>query len=221
MREALSIIIQEMQKEYTIKKSRFDSLKEQEEELTAKERAVAEYNEMLEKVLYLLSKTSEFKRRQACKKFEEIGTMALQNIMSPDFRLEIEIKEDTASPEVEIYVISEDNGILVKNTPEDDRGGGIVDIVSVSLRIGYLEITNTDGPIILDEPGKHIDESHIDLMSNFLNNISVRLDRQIIYNTHSNYMARNSKKTIRVHKVDGISQIENIGGVLNNGEVSE
>ena len=218
MRESLTKIIQEMQTDYSIKKSQLEVLEGQKVELEERERTILEYSNLLEKVLYLLNKTSEFKRRQACKKFEDIGTMALQNVMSPDYRLEIEIKEDALAPEVEIYVISDQNGDMIRNTPEDDRGGGIVDIVSVALRVGYLEATNTDGPIILDEPGKHIDEAHIDLMSAFLNNIAVRLDRQIIYNTHSNYMARNSKRTIRIQKIDGESQIVEIIGGGVSGE---
>lgn len=221
MRESLTKIIQEMQTDYSIKKSQLEVLEGQKVELEERERTILEYSNLLEKVLYLLNKTSEFKRRQACKKFEDIGTMALQNVMSPDYRLEIEIKEDALAPEVEIYVISDQNGDMIRNTPEDDRGGGIVDIVSVALRVGYLEATNTDGPIILDEPGKHIDEAHIDLMSAFLNNIAVRLDRQIIYNTHSNYMARNSKRTIRIEKINNESKVVEIIGGIANGEVQQ
>lgn len=182
-----------------------------------------EYATVLEQTNILLQKTGEYQRTQSCRQIELIGTSALQYIMGPDFKLEVELKDirrvdgdkqrfqaDVRKrPEAEIYIVSVENGMEVRNRPQDSRGGGIVDIVSMAMRIGMLEAVDPpiDGPLILDEPGKHVSEEYIVAFAEFINTISRQLDRQIIMVTHSPYMAASADKKFNMNIENGVSKV--------------
>jgi len=185
-----------------------DSLTQELQESQAELESLQEYTLVLEQTNVLMQKLAEHQRRRVCQQIEELGTYALQHVFGSKFRMELVLK-DGAKPEIEIYVISIEKGVEVKNTPKDSRGGGIVDIVSLALKIVILEIyePKIDGPIILDEPGKHVSREHIEPLANFLLWVSSKFDRQIILITHNPYLAEIADRRIRVHIKDGKSEI--------------
>ena len=161
------------------------------------------------KASYLLQKTAEKQREFIKDKIEKLGTAALQSIFGPQFELNIELNQAKTKPECKIYVTETIGENKVTREPQDFTGGGVVDIVGLSLRFAMLQVYDEpriEGSVILDEPGKHVSKEYSNLLSEFLKILSESLDRQIIFVTHNEYMANNSDIVIRVSKEGNTSK---------------
>jgi len=185
------------------------------EEINKKSLKLAETEKELDiydKVNILLQKTSEFAREQAKKQIEGLVTNCLQYIFDSSIEFKIEIEESYGKPNAEFYIVSQYGDEQIKTKPEYSRGGGIVDIISLALRIAFLQIHRPliEGPIILDEPAKHVSEEYIFNVSEFLKQVSEMFNRQIIMVTHNNHLASIASKSYRVELKDTVSIVEEI-----------
>ena len=208
--ERLKSQLNVMRDEYSQRKGKRDTLLSATQAKSVRLEEIENGLAVLNQVNALLQKTSEFQRKTACKQIEDLGTYALQFIFGKNYRLSIELKEAKSKPEAEIYVITMEDGREVKNIPQDDRGGGVVDIVSLALKIVSLQAyrPQIDGPIILDEPGKHVSSEHIEPLANFLKEIGERFNRQIIIITHNEYLAEVADRKLTVNMIGGISKVK-------------
>lgn len=168
--------------------------------------------ELLEKVIILFQKTSEFARNQAKSQIENLVTKCLQFIFESNVKFTIEIEELRNKANAEFYVVDETEDLQIKTKPELSRGGGVVDIVSLALRIAFLQIhkPSIEGPLILDEPAKHVSQEFINNVGEFLKQTSEMFNRQIIMITHDNYLASLSDKSYKVNLIDTISLVKEI-----------
>lgn len=176
---------------------------------------ISKYNESiatLERVAILLQKTAERQRAYVCNQIELIGTSALQYVYGTGYELKLEMNSGKKKAECELWVVETmPNGTQVKLKPQDSKGGGVTDIVSIALRFAILQVYNSpeiDGPAILDEPGKHVSKEFSSLLSDFLITLSEQLGRQQIVVTHNDFMAESAPNAIKVKREDGISIIE-------------
>lgn len=156
--------------------------------------------DLLEQVAILFQKTSVFAREQAKVQIESIVTKCLQYVFNTDIKFVIEIEELRNKANAEFYVITEADDTIIKTKPEQSRGGGIVDIVSLALRIAFLQIHKPpiDGPLLLDEPAKHVSNEYIYNVGDFLQQTSEMFNRQIIMVTHDQHLAALGSKVYRV-----------------------
>lgn len=168
--------------------------------------------ELLEKVTILFQKTSEFARNQAKSQIENLVTKCLQFIFESNVKFTIEIEDLRNKANAEFYVVDETEDLKIKTKPELSRGGGVVDIVSLALRIAFLQIhkPSIQGPLILDEPAKHVSQEFINNVGEFLKQTSEMFNRQIIMITHDNYLASLSDKSYKVNLIDTVSIIKQI-----------
>lgn len=167
-------------------------------------------NETFEQARMLLQKAGTDARESARKRLEETVTDALRYVFGPDFEFLIELKESRGRVEAEFYVVSEQNGEQIKTKPEDACGGGVVDIISIALRVALLQIhTNPTirGPIILDEPGKHVSADYTMKLATFLKQLSQTFNRQIILSTHQPDLANIADMTHTVELKGGKSVV--------------
>lgn len=156
--------------------------------------------ELLSKVNILFQKTSEFAREQAKNQIELLVTKCLQFIFESDIEFLIEIEEQRGKSSAEFYVINKIEDMLVKTKPELSRGGGVVDIVSLALRIAFLQThkPKIQGPLILDEPAKHVSDEFIFNVADFLKQTSELFNRQVIMVTHNHHLAAIGSNAYRV-----------------------
>lgn len=114
---------------------------------------------------------------------------------------------------------------MIRTRPQDSRGGGIVDIVSIALRIAMIQLHNDppiNGPIILDEPGKHVSAAFSIKLAEFLKFISVQFNKQIIFVTHNEDLRAIADKTYTVALKDGKSVVmESVRVPQQNGSFAE
>lgn len=166
----------------------------------------------LEKLTILFQKTSRYARNQGKIQIESLTTRSLKYIFKRDYDFQIEISEKRNTSSADFFVLEETDNGLVKTKPEISKGGGIVDIVSLALRMAFLENyrPKVEGPLILDEPAKHVSEEYIFDIGDFLLQFSQQMNRQIIMITHNNHLASLAKTSYKVSQEDGISHVEKI-----------
>lgn len=163
--------------------------------------------ELLSKVDILFRETSNYAREQIKINIEDTVTAFLNTIFDEVISFEIELITDQASPAANFYVKTELDDRIIKVNPVDSRGGGIVDIVSLALRFSILDIykNGLKGPIILDEPAKHVSYQYIDNVGKLINQVALIKDRQIIIITHNNYLAESGDLVYEITQYDGES----------------
>lgn len=191
-----------MQSDLNIKKDRLERATKRKEDI---ENKIASVDlESSEQAFKVLQKLSERQRNAAKERLEELGTQALQYSMGPNYRMVIEIPDSSRRPQAYLYIIDDETG--VKTDPLDDNGGGIVDIISIALRLVVLQSYETehgvpeiDGPILLDEPFKMVSKEYIPMLSDFLKKISKDFDRQIIMVTHNEFLAESCESEIKIN----------------------
>ncbi|WP_148465993.1 ATPase [Peptoniphilus harei] len=183
-----------------------DQLEKIEKKLEDKEK----YSEVLTQVSLLFQKTSEFAREQSKRQIEDTVTKCLQFIFETDIEFLIELSEARSVPIAEFYVQSNySEGYSIKTKPEIARGGGVVDIISLALRIAFLQQNQPilSGPLILDEPGKHVSNDYTFNLGEFLKQSSNVFNRQIIMVTHNPHLSQISNKAFQVKNKKGISEV--------------
>lgn len=213
-------MIQTAKMELLTRQAKRDLLNQQLEEIITKEEVKRQEKEVLEKVKQLFHWSAEHARLQAKQQLETLVTNALQYVFGPSFRFEIELATHGGNPTAEFYVVTEWDGQVVKNKPQEARGGGIVDLVSLSLRIALLETVKPrlSGPIILDEPGKHVSEDYIVQMVEFIKSLSETFGRQIIFVTHNTHLSESGDSAYYVRLIGGKSEVTK-ARYLDNGNV--
>ncbi|MSS42943.1 ATPase [Anaerosalibacter bizertensis] len=189
-----------------------DKILEQIKDISADISTISKNVEVLEKVNILLQKTSEYAREQAKKQIEVIVSNCLQYIFDSNMEFIIEIEELYGKPNAEFYVITKEGKNIIKTKPELSRGGGVVDIISLALRISFLQVHKPliQGPLILDEPAKHVSEDFIFNVADFLKRTSEMFDRQIIMVTHNNHLSSVSTNSYRVQLKGTESKVEKV-----------
>ena len=162
-------------------------------------------------VQMLLTKVVDYARRQTVTRIEETVTAALQTVLADNsLRFEVEIGERNKTATAEWRVVSRYGNTEVSNNPEDARGGGIVDIVSLALRLALLERSRPrpEGPVILDEPAKMVSAEYAENLAYFLHSYAQKTGRQFIVVTHNETLARSGDKAYRVTKNEaGVSEV--------------
>lgn len=171
-----------------VRKSLAEELAEKREQLAA----MKHYEETLQQVSRLFLMAAEYARANAKATMEKIVTTGLRGVFPGDLSFEIELDNREDRPEASFLVASTYGGTLeVKNEPRDARGGGIVDIISLALRVAMLETSEPEilGPLVLDEPAKHVSEEYMPGVGEFLRRIYEAFERQIIMVTHNQELA--------------------------------
>lgn len=208
--------LEERLKKAELKWTRLDAerklLEEQLERKKTELERLKETIDVYEKARTLLQQSAEYAREQAKQQMETIVTNALQYVFGPLFSFQIEIEDSGNKATAEFYVVTEYEGVKVKTRPEDSRGGGVVDIVSLALRVAILETIQPrrSGPLLLDEPGKHVSNDYILQLYEFLKSLSTMFERQIIMITHNYHLAQSGDQAFEVTLKDGVSSITKI-----------
>lgn len=164
--------------------------------------------ERLEILLTLFNQTAQYARRDTKEDIEKLVSECLKMIFESELLFEIEFTESRGKAAAEFYVAEVIDGKKELYKPEISRGGGVVDSVSLALRIAFLLKFGdlADGPIMLDEPAKHLSDDYIMQIAEFLKQISKMTDRQILFITHNAHLAETGDVTYFVDKRMGLSE---------------
>lgn len=162
-----------------------------------------------EQVGVLFAHTAEAAREQMRRHVEHTVTAALQAVFGQDFAFKIELAVKAGQPVAEWRVSSPYGDTTLETDPEDARGGGIVDVVSMALRLAVLELyqPKLQGPIILDEPARCLSAEHQPAFAEFLQAYSNETRRGVIMVTHSDVLAAGGTRRYIVSQSLGHSEV--------------
>jgi DNA repair exonuclease SbcCD ATPase subunit len=172
------------------------------EQIVSSEKKIKELDvkkELYRKSVELLILVEQSAKEVIKKGFEEIVTYALQYILnSGDYCLSLEFGRRGNLQEVNFNLQTPDC-----NEPHDpliSSGGGVLDILSLALRVSLLELTKPkiEGFLILDEPFKHLSTNYLESASKFIKVINNRINRQIIMVTHKKELVIDSNNNIEI-----------------------
>lgn len=184
--------------------------------------------EVWAQVQALFGKASEYARTQLKTKLEQTVTAALQAVFGVEtIRFEVEMKATNGQPSATWQIVSDIGDVPVTASPEDAHGGGIVDVVSLALRLALLELARPkiEGPIIFDEPAKMVSAEYLPNLAAFLKQYAKATNRQILMVTHAPTLAEIADVSYWVTQKDGISRVGMgdvwKGEVNNNAQQSD
>jgi DNA repair exonuclease SbcCD ATPase subunit len=136
----------------------------------------------------------------ASQELSKLGTTALQYGFGPKYEMQVEMAGTSKKPETNVWVVK-NKKYDEREDPIDDNGGGVVDIMGTAMRIVTLDNYTEpvlDGPIIFDEPFKHVSTEYVPAMSEFTYNVSRDFGRQVIAVTHTDYLSAMTDSNIYV-----------------------
>ena len=203
--------IEEKKAIYNNQKGQKEQLEENKEEIIKRLDKCKSEIDLLDQVNIYLQQVSDHARHQAKEQIEALVTQALQFVFGEQFSFEVEIEEKRSRPAAEFYVVSEYEDQTIKNRPQDARGGGVVDVVSLALRVAVLQTFSRPkilGPLVLDEPTKHVSEEYITRVTKFLKNVSEMYGRQIIVVTHQQHLSQVADKAFLVELSGSKSEVK-------------
>lgn len=162
-----------------------------------------------EQVQILLSKASEFARQQITSHIEQVVTAALVAVFGEGLSFRIMIGDRGGQPTAEWQVVSQYGDVEVAGDPENSRGGGVSDVVSMALRLAAVELIKprVEGPVLFDEPGKHVSKEYAANLAYFLKQYAAKAGRQVVIITHNAQLADAADKTYLVRQIDGRSEV--------------
>lgn len=153
---------------------------------------------------------AEYARNKSKSTMESLVTNALGIVFPGDLKFNIDTEEKGEKTEAYFTVSSTYGGEhIVKTEPQESRGGGIVDIIALALRVSLLETSRPvlNGPLILDEPAKHVSQEYSHNVAEFLNLVVKTFERQVIMVTHNSYLADSGDQAFEVKIENGVTHV--------------
>lgn len=192
------------------RRGQLESLEEQKRLKEARVNQLRKQVDDLRQVVRLFGLAGEYARHESKESLERLVTSALKLVFQADHAFHIEYEERGERTEAEFQVSSTYGGDLeVKNDPRESRGGGVVDVISLALRVALLENSHPPmaGPLILDEPGKHVSEQNVLQVAEFLNAVCSSFGRQVIMVTHNHHLADAGARSYHIEIRNGESVV--------------
>lgn len=217
----------ELQSGYISKKAIKDRIEDEVIDYTNKINQLTDENDILSKVILVLTESSNIARNNAKNHFEKIITEALQYVtQSTDYEFIIQEMVDRSKASYEFFIKTTINGEESLQSPKDANGGGFVDIISVAAKYAYLELFHDPkiqcGTVFLDEPGKMIDEQRSIKFAEYIKELGKNYNKQTIMITHNTslkdiadqtyYVSQNANLISQVSELQDVplANIENI-----------
>lgn len=204
----LAVTLADYRSRYDRARGQLDLLRRQADEKTAALAATRANIDLWDRVRLLLTKTSEYAREQTVRQVESLVTSALQAVFG-DETLSFRIVLDTrgGQPTADWEVVSQYGDLQVANDPSEARGGGIVDVVSMALRLAVAALAGGSGDIVLDEPGRCVSAEYAGNLAYFLKRFAESTKRRVIMVTHNSDLAAAADVGYRVTQSNGRSEV--------------
>jgi DNA repair exonuclease SbcCD ATPase subunit len=137
---------------------------------------------------------------------EKLVTESLQYVFGDSYSFQLKNIINRNQPEINMYVVIDDIPYSLK----DELGGGVLDIVSLSLRIvcWALNVQNTQPLLVFDEPLKFVSKDHMEALGEMLRSLSDLLGLQLILVSHESGLIDAADQAYVVCLEDGVSIVK-------------
>ncbi len=157
------------------------------------------------KARLLLESYSELEQRVLRDKVEALVSAGLQTIFGSDYYFSIEVKTMRGQAAMEFTVHKRE---LVRD-PMDSHGGGLVNIVSMVLRLVIVALTpGLSRVVVLDEPFAQLSQGYIEGVSLFIRELVDTTGIQLLIVSHEAEIAEVADKAYRLFEDEGVTMIE-------------
>lgn len=155
-----------------------------------------------------LQSLSDTARIQVVEKISGLVTEVLQAVK--DKNLEFKMVMGTERNQADLKFVLIDKLTGTELNPLESAGGGIVDLISLGLRVSLLLKWKPSlaKVLILDETLKHVSVVDQELAGEFVRKLSEQLGLQIIFISHSKTLAEKAHRTFEIIKENGESHVE-------------
>jgi len=138
---------------------------------------------------------------------EGIVTEALQLIYDESYSFIIDTRIQRDQPESYLSVKIGENEYSLR---DEELGGGVIDVVSFTLRVTMWAISDpqVDDVLMLDEPLRNLDSERLTKMGVIIKKLSDSLGIQFLIVTHEPQLAEAADSTWYVKKSNGTSKVE-------------
>ncbi|MFX0132401.1 MAG: hypothetical protein ACFFDN_02020 [Candidatus Hodarchaeota archaeon] len=174
-----------------------EKIKEYEKEIKKSKRRLIS----IEKAQILLQTVAKELQNTLQIHIEDIVQSALDSCFPNEYDFNIIFEIKRGQTEVNIFLQNGDDSV----DPLNEIGGGVVDIISIALRLASWSLSQTDSVIILDEPFKFLSADLRNFAGEMLKNLSEKLNLQIIMVTHMTEMINISNKVFEIDKKNKVS----------------
>ena len=216
--ESLVRSIAALQQRYTSDKAKKETIEDYANRTRDAIDHLEKENEKLTKVLQLYQMTSEFAREQSKTHIEQLVTSCLRIVFPEEISFVIDIVESGRNTNANFLIADTIDGTPSTFQPQDARGGGVVDVVSLALRISFLLRYHppVEGILILDEPAKHVSEEYIHNVAELLLQVAEEFSLQIILVTHNRHLAYMGETVYEVSHENNSSSVKAIESIGNH-----
>lgn len=188
--------------------TRQEEAQKQLEELVIECKSLEQQQQIFQKVLTLLEQSNIVSRDFVKTEVEKLVTQGLRAIFAdPNIEFKIDFVTKRNQTEADFVIIKGEKE-QISGDILYTSGGGLVDIISISLRMIIMQLLKVKGPLLLDEPGKFISAQYIENFGRFLTQISKTFNRQIIMITHNEKLASFADNLLKVSQSNGIAKVK-------------
>lgn len=161
------------------------------------------------KARYVLAEVARLTQENFQTKVENLITLAIQSVFDRDFKFKLHLERKRNKLECRPVIIENEH----EYSPENDMGGGLIDIISFAWRIVLwsMERPRSRNVIVLDEPMKNMGDL-IGLGGKMLKEISSKLGFQLIIITHDQELMEFGDTSYLFAHKDGKTNVELIKG---------
>lgn len=159
--------------------------------------------ESIEKAQALIQKVAQETQELLTFQINDVVNTALSTCFPDEyvFKIEFEIKRE----KTEAKLIFIKNGFEIN--PMSASGGGVVDVASFALRIAAWSLSNYNNTLIIDEGFRFLSRDLQPRAAEILEEISKKLNLQIVQVSHSPDIIEKSDKVFSVALVKGVSKV--------------
>jgi hypothetical protein len=167
--------------------------------------------------LFLKSKAHDT-RKKSCESIDEMITKAIKMIYGADYSFNLKYKDTSgeinskSSFNIIPSITSNQEGQMITTTIKDSRGGGLIEVMSVLLRLAFLNLSGYNGLVILDETWAAVSADNkmsalIDFFEGYIKSSKV----QIVLITHRAEMfGKIADNILHVKKEDGLANVRSV-----------
>lgn len=180
-----------------------DSAKELLESRNKRLSEIKEETETLLKSQAVLQEVAKEVQSKLSIKIENIVNLGLKTCFGDEY--EFKLRYVSARGKTETNFVLLQNGKDID--PMNQNGGGLIDILTLCLRIAVYNISRTDNVIIFDESMKYVSRGLRNQAAELIHTLSEQLGLQFIEVTHIPEFEELSDKKFNIRKIKGVSQL--------------
>jgi DNA repair exonuclease SbcCD ATPase subunit len=203
----LSEQFKQIQQEYNQKLGMLNALKQRHSSLENKIVELTTAEDYTAKASLFLQSLSESSRIQILEKISGIVTDALQTVKDKNLVFQMNLVTKANQPTLDMTILDKLSGQSYDVI--NSFGGGICDVISLSLRVALLAKwqPQLSRILILDESCKHVAQKDQELLAEFVRRLSEALSIQFVWISHSSVLQQAAHKIFEITKDGGISHV--------------